>query len=181
MGTGWNVLHWLGVKASNDADRVVLDAVSAELDTLTPERARYVAAFAYLLGRVAGADLHTSDSEVATMGRLVAQEGGLDQAEAEAVVALALKEHHTFGATHNGAVSRAFAAVATPDERMGLIRCLYAVSSADDSISVKEDNEIRRITEELRIEHADFVRARHEVRQHLAVLRAIPSPPAGKA
>lgn len=113
------------------------------------------------------------------MQRLVAEEGGLAPHEAEAVVALALKEHHTFGGTHNGLVSRAFAAVATKEERLGLVRCLYAVSSADDMVTVKEDNEIRRITEELRLEHADFVRARQEVRQHLAVLRDAPPPPSG--
>lgn len=177
MGQGWNLLQWLGVSAASDTDRVVLDRVSDELEGLPESRARYVAAFAYLLGRVAGADLHTSDAEMAVMRRLVAEEGGLAAHEAEAVVTLALKEHHTFGGTHNGAVSREFASVSTPDERMGLLRCLYAVSSADDSITVKEDNEIRRITEELRLEHADFVRARQEVRQHLAVLRAVPQGP----
>lgn len=172
MTNGWRVLEWLGVKAESESDRAVLDTVSAELETLPPERARYVAAFAYLLGRVAGADLHTSDAELVVMQKLVSEEGGLAPHEAHAVVTLALKEHHTFGGTHNGAVSREFSAVATRDEQLGLLRCLYAVSSADASISVKEDNEIRRITEELRLEHADFVRARQEVRQHLAVLRA---------
>lgn len=172
MTNGWRVLEWLGVRAESASDRAVLDTVSAELETLSPERARYVAAFAYLLGRVAGADLHTSDAELVVMKKLVSEEGGLAAHEAAAVVTLALKEHHTFGGTHNGAVSREFSAAATRDERLGLLRCLYAVSSADESITVKEDNEIRRITEELRLEHADFVRARQEVRQHLAVLRA---------
>lgn len=179
MGQGWNLLQWLGVSPPSDADRVVLDRVSGELERLPETRARYVAAFAYLLGRVAGADLHTSEAELAVMRRLVADEGGLASHEAEAVVTMALKEHHAFGATDNGAVSRAFASVSTHDERMGLVRCLYAVSSADDSISVKEDNEIRRVTEELRLEHADFVRARQEVRQHMAVLRAAPPTSGG--
>lgn len=179
MGVGWNLLHWLGVGPTSDADRAVLDAVAAELDTLPADRARYVAAFAYLLSRVAGADLHASDHERLVMQRLVAEEAELAPDEAEAVVALALKEHRAFGATDNGVVSRTFAALATREQRLALVRCLYAVSSADDAITVTEDNEIRRITEELRLEHADFVRARDEVRHHLAVLRSAPAARGG--
>jgi uncharacterized tellurite resistance protein B-like protein len=50
------------------------------------------------------------------------------------------------------------------------------MSAADASVQVVEDNEIRRITQELKIEHADFVRARMEVREHLAVLRSRGTP-----
>ena len=45
------------------------------------------------------------------------------------------------------------------------------VDKAQVNVTVLEDNEIRRITRELHIEHADFIRARGEVREHLAVLR----------
>ena len=67
-------------------------------------------------------------------------------------------------------VAREFAALATSGERLALLRCLFAVSAADESVAVREDNEIRQISRELRIEHADFIAARAEVRQHLAVL-----------
>ena len=43
-----------------------------------------------------------------------------------------------------------------------------------ESVIVSEDNEIRRISRELKIEHADFIHARAEVRDHLAVLRPRP-------
>jgi uncharacterized tellurite resistance protein B-like protein len=105
------------------------------------------------------------------MERLVAQEGALSTDEASAVVTLALAEGHRFGGTHNLQVTREFAAQTTHEERMGLLRCLFAVSAADTNVTVLEDNEIRGITRELRIEHADFIRARDEVRAHLAVLR----------
>lgn len=170
MGLGAEIVRWLGVEP-RERDREVLDSVSGVLDHLTPARARYVAAFAYLLGRVAGADLHIADEERRVMERLVAEEGALSAEEASAVVTLALAEADQFGGTHNLQVTGEFASQATPDERLGLVRCLFAVSAADRNVTVREDNEIRGITRELRIEHADFIRARQEVREHLAVLR----------
>ena len=169
----WDVWQWLGFEKPAEAAGV-LDSVVTVLQRLEPDRARYVAGFAYLLGRVAGADSHVSANEVDLMKRLVAEEGGLAADEAEVVVRLALEEGRRFGGTHNVSVTRDFAQVTTPEQRLGLLRCLFAVSSADESVQVVEDNEIRRISRELRIEHGDFIRARIEVREHLAVLRGRP-------
>ena len=170
MGQGWNVLRWLGVH-EEPQEREVLDAVAAALDRLDPALARYVAAFAFTLGRVASVDLHVRDEERQVMTRLVAREGALSEVEAETVVTLALGEHRHFGSSYNLHVTRELDAVMTHEERLGLLRCLFAVSAADASVSVREDNEVRQISRELRLEHADFVRARAEVREHLAVLR----------
>jgi uncharacterized tellurite resistance protein B-like protein len=166
----WNVWRWLGLERPV-REREVLDSTLDILEHLEPDRARYVAGFAYLLGRVAGADSHVSADETALMKRLVMKEAGLSDGEAEAVVRLALDDHRRFGGTHNLIVARELAAVTTPGQRLGILRCLFAISAADASVQVVEDNEIRGITRELKIEHADFVRARLEVREHLAVLR----------
>jgi uncharacterized tellurite resistance protein B-like protein len=169
----WDFRKWLGLDAPA-ADAAPLAPVIGVLRGLEPDRARYVAGFAYLLGRVAAADSDVSIGETELMGRLVALESGLAGAEADAAVRLALEEAHRSGGTHNVSVARDFASIATHDQRLGLLRCLFAVSAADDSVKVVEDNEIRRISRELRIEHADFIRARLEVREHLAVLRRTP-------
>lgn len=166
----WDVWRWLGLERPA-REREVLDSVAGVLERLDPNRARYVAGFAYLLGRVAGADSHVTEDETALMKRLVMEEGGLSDPEAEAVVRLALDDHRRFGGTHNLIVTRELADVTTLEQRLGIVRCLFALSAADASVQVVEDNEIRRITRELRIEHADFVRARLEVREHLSVLR----------
>ncbi len=59
--------------------------IAARLGTLPPSRARFVAAFAYLLGRAASADLAVSEVEVVEMTRLVADVGGLDKEIQEVV------------------------------------------------------------------------------------------------
>jgi uncharacterized tellurite resistance protein B-like protein len=173
MGLGSDVLKWLGVEGQPDTPDLV-DTIATVLGRLDPRRARYLAAFAYLLGRVAGADHAVSAEERDLMLRLVASEGSLAREEATAVVTLALDEFRRVGGTHNVIVAREFAAVATFEERLGLLRCLFAVSAADDSVVLPEDNEIRRISRELKIEHAEFIKARAEVREHLAVLRREP-------
>jgi hypothetical protein len=79
-----------------------------------------------------------------------------------------------FGGTENFLVTREFNKIATREQKVALLDCLFAVSSSDESISVTEDNEIRQITSELRLDHADFIAARSRYRQHLAVLKEPP-------
>jgi len=79
-----------------------------------------------------------------------------------------------FGGTENYLVTREFNRLATREEKLALLRCLFAVSASDDSISVMEDNEIRRIADELRLTHEDFIAARSEFRKYLSVLRKTP-------
>ena len=59
------------------------------LEEMEPDRARYVAAFAYLLGRVAHADLEISDDETRKMEDLVRRFGDLPEAQAVLVVEIA--------------------------------------------------------------------------------------------
>jgi uncharacterized tellurite resistance protein B-like protein len=173
MGLGSEVFKWLGIEQPPDEPQV-LDTVASALVHLDERRARYVSTFAYLLGRVALADHAVSDAERDSMLRLVATEGSLAAEEAAAVVGLAVDEFRRLGGTHNLIVAAEFAALTTLEERLALLRCLFAVSAADQSVAVREDNEIRQISRELKIEHADFIRARAEVRSHLAVLNRRP-------
>jgi uncharacterized tellurite resistance protein B-like protein len=166
----WDVWRWIGFERPA-AEREVLDAVVDVLEDLEPARARYVAGFAYLLGRIAGADSHVSPDEAALMKQLIIEEGRVSAGEAEAIVRLALDDNRRFGGTHNLIVTRELTEVTSLEQRLGILRCLFAMSAADASVQVVEDNEIRRISQELRIEHGDFIRARLEVREHLAVLR----------
>lgn len=159
---------WLGVDRretvdANPALRAVLDA----LEQLEPARARYLAQFAYLLGRVAHADQHVSADETRMMEALIEREGGIPPEQAMLVVGLAKSSNLLFGGTENFAVAREFAAATTHDQKLALLRCLFAVSAVEGNISITEEREIQRVARELRIEHGDLVRLRLEYRQHL--------------
>ncbi|HEX9668473.1 MAG TPA: hypothetical protein VGC93_03210, partial [Thermoanaerobaculia bacterium] len=58
------------------------------LEALPPERARYVAAFAYVLARVAHADLAISEEETLRMERVLVERGHLPEAQAVLAVAI---------------------------------------------------------------------------------------------
>jgi uncharacterized tellurite resistance protein B-like protein len=159
---------WLGLDQAAEDDRqgalrTLLDA----LDRLEPARARHLSQFAYLLGRVAHADQHVSPEETQTMERLVEREGALPAEQAMLVVGLAKTSNLMFGGTDNFLVAREFAQQATPEQKLALIRCLFAVSAAESDISIAEEREIQRIARELRVEHAAVIALRLEYRRHL--------------
>jgi uncharacterized tellurite resistance protein B-like protein len=94
------------------------------------------------------------------MESLVSDHGQLSKDQAMVVVQLAKTSNLLFGGTANYVVAREFSATATYDEKLALMRCLFAVSATDESISPAEESEIHRIANELRIDHADLVALR---------------------
>jgi uncharacterized tellurite resistance protein B-like protein len=105
------------------------------------------------------------------MERLLVEQGGLTPEQAILVVQMAKTQHALFGGTENYLVTREFNRIASQDQKLALLQCLFSVSASDDSVSVVEDNEIRRIASELRLTHGDFIRSRSAWRDHLAVLK----------
>lgn len=144
--------------------------ISEAMDKLPAERAKYVATFAFILGRVANADMEISSEEIAEMERIVERDGGLPKAQAVLVVLIAVGQHRLFGETENYSVTQEFNQLATRTQKKALLHCLFAVSSSDQAISTVEDNEIRAISKELRLDHSDFIAARALYREHLNVL-----------
>ena len=162
-----SIRAWLGVETSAAPDVAPLRETLDALEHLEPARARYLAAFAYLLGRVAHADQHVSPEETAAMEALVREQGQVPQDQAMVVVHLAKASNLLFGGTANFLVAREFSALATYEEKLALVRCLFAVSVTDDAISMAEEGEIHRIANELRIDHPDLVALRVAHRRHL--------------
>ncbi len=158
-------------EAGSGAETEAVRKIARALDEIEPERAKFIAAFAYLLGRVARTDLEISQKEVDAMEKLVMRQGNLPEEQAVLVVQIAKTQNVLFGGTENYLVTREFNKIATHAEKLALLRCLFAVCSAEDMISTVEDNEVSQIADELRIEHREFIAVRSEFRAHLAVLR----------
>ena len=157
-----------GAEASAETETV--RRIVAALDQMDPERARYLAGFAFILCRVARADLKITTSETETMERILAERGALPLEQAILVVQMAKTQNILFGGTENFLVTREFNRIATREQKLALLDCLFAVS-ADDWISTIEENEISRICGELHLTHDDFISLRSAYREQLAVLR----------
>ncbi len=172
-----SITRWLETfrRASKPSNRNVdtdtVRKIVNALDMLEPERARYVAAFAYVLGRVARADMNVSESETRKMEELVAGLSGLPEELAILAVQIAKSQAALFGGTENFLVTEEFNKLATGGQKLSLLNCLFAVAAVDESISTVEEREIRLITSELQLTHADFINARMAYLQYLSLLK----------
>ena len=161
----------LGSRSADEGDIEGVRTIVGALKAMEPARARQLAGFAYILSRVAHVDQRVSPEETAAIERILADEGRLSAEQTKLVVDIAKAQSVLFGGVEDFLVTREFASRATLEEKLSLLNCLFAVSSADESIDVVEDNEIRRISRELHIEHADYIAARLAHRRHLSVLK----------
>lgn len=172
-----SILRFLGIEQS-ELDRPsgtgatdTVRKIVQKLDQLPPDQARYIAAFAYLLTRAARADLSVSGDETAIMERIVMKEAGLPEELALIVVQMAKTQNQLFGATENYLVTREFERIATHEQKLALLECLFAVTAADDTITSEEDNVVKQIASELKLPRADYISARLRFREHLAVFK----------
>jgi uncharacterized tellurite resistance protein B-like protein len=172
-----SILKFLGLaqqgapRESKTAETDTVRKIVQKLDQLPADQARYIAAFAYLLSRAAQADLQISPEETAMMERIVMKESRLPEDLAVLVVQLAKTQNQLFGATENYLVTREFERIATREQKLALLECLFAVAAADENITNAEDSVVKQISNELKLSHADYIDTRLRFREHLAVLK----------
>jgi len=168
-----SLLRFLGLAhdAPAGGETETVRRVVAALERMETDAARYVACFAYVLGRVAGADGGVSPEETRVMERIVTERGGLTAEQSATVVQIAQRQQALFGGTEDYLVTREFASSATREQKLALLDCCMAVAAADADVSVPEDDAVREIASELGLSHADFVAARASYREYLAVLK----------
>ena len=167
-----SLLHWLGLSDPHQTpESAPLRELVETLDRLEPARARQLARFSYLLGRVAYADRRVSAEETRAMESLVQQQGGLTADQATVVVGLAKNSNLLFGGTADYQIALEYAEAASYDEKMALGRCLFAVASSDQQISMAEETEIHRILNQLRILPDDLTKLRVEHGRYLPGVR----------
>ena len=145
--------------------------ISRQLEDMEPVKARYLAAFAYLLGRVAYSDRNVSPEEAKMMEEVLVEKGKLPVEQAVLIIEIARQQNRMLGHVDNFLVTREFNELASREQKKDLLTCLFALSAADKSISSTEDSEIRQIAGELLLEHNDFISARSAFRDYLDILK----------
>lgn len=155
----------LGLAADEEArhETETVAGIASVLQHLPPERARLLAAFTYLLGRVAFADHDVSPEERRVMETRLATEGDVTTEQAQHLVQLAVQATGSHGAAEDYQVAREFELLASREEKLALLRALFTVS-ATQGITTVEDNEITRIASVLRLERGDVTALRLEFR-----------------
>jgi len=147
--------------------------IAERLAALPPDRARFTAAFAYLLAHVAHVNPHSSDAEAGEMTRLVAETGGLTVENARLVVDLASTRAERFGATEDYLVTREFKAISTPEDRERLLHCCLLVAAADDVVDAEEAWLVNRLAEELDVDRVRLNAIRAEFEDRIGGLQEL--------
>ena len=158
-----------GRQPGAQGDTATVRKIVRALEEMEPESARFVAAFAYLLSRVANADLDISEDETGAMESIVRDFGDLPEEQAVLIVEIAKGQNRLFGGTEDFQVAQEFKRLSDRGQREELLHCLFAVSAADDEISGDEELRIRQIADELGFSHREYV----EVRAHYNDKRSV--------
>ena len=154
------------------AETATVRRIVERLEALPPDRARLLAGAAYVVSRAANADLAITPDETALMERTLVEGNGISEVEAVIVVEIARQQARLFGSTEDYLVTREFKRVATPEQRLAVMRACFLVAAADDEISSPESAVLNQIATELEIEPGEFDSIRSGHRDQLSVVRA---------
>ena len=147
--------------------------IVARLDAMPPDRARLIASAAYTLARAAHADLEISADETAAIELELQRDGALDEATAVLVTQMAKLQAKTVGGTEDYVVTREFKAIATPEQRLDVMRACFAIGAASGTISAEETAVLNQIAGELDIDVASLNEIRGEYHERLSSVRQI--------
>jgi uncharacterized tellurite resistance protein B-like protein len=157
---------------SDAGETATVRKIVAQLAALEPDEAAYLAGFAYILARVAYADLVITEAETAQIEKIVQDFGDLSESQAVLVVEIAKSQARLEGATEDYLVTRRFREISTPEQREHLLHSLYAVASAaGDTVSAEESAEIRQIADTLGFTLAELNVVRRQYADRLAALQ----------
>jgi uncharacterized tellurite resistance protein B-like protein len=158
---------------TDPSDTETVRRIAGQLDALPVDRARYLAAFAYILTRAAAADLDISQAESRAIEQLVAEHGGLPDAQAVLVAQIARNQSLLYSGTEDYLVTRQFRELASVDDRLALLRCCYLVGAADDTITSLESDTLQQIAKELDLDRESVNVIRNEFAPKLSAIQAM--------
>ena len=150
-----------------------IEAISASLAELEPERARFLAAFAYLLARVAASDGQICRAESKQMYESVVGVGRCSEEEAGLVVKLAETQAKEHGGTQDYLVTRLLKDLSSKDERSGVIAAMLQVAACDGAVEFSEEEEVRAVARQLGFSQAEFLEALSQQREFRTVLKGL--------
>jgi uncharacterized tellurite resistance protein B-like protein len=105
------------------------------------------------------------------MEQIVAQIGGLPDAQAVLVVEIARNQNELYGGTEDFLVTREFAAHASPEQRHAVVEACFAIAAADGAITSDETAELTQIANELDLTHEELNEIRRGHADQLAAIK----------
>lgn len=125
---------------------------------LGADKVRQLCLAAGLLAKVANVDEDISAAEQDAIKGVLSRSWGLSESEAEVVTNISC--HRILKGLDYFRLTRGFFECTTIDQRRSFLVCLFKVANASDKVSNDEIDQIRRISDALKLTHKDFIAAK---------------------
>ena len=125
---------------------------------LPGQEVRKICLAAGLLARISAVDSEISDDEKKAIKQVLSEEWDLSERQAQIVTQISCDR--TLQGLDYFRLSRGFFECTTLDERRNFIKCLFKIANASDKTSYDETEQIRRISNSLKLTHKDFIEAK---------------------
>jgi len=138
------------------------------LEGLQPRHARYLSAYAAVLARIAYSDREVTPDEAAVMNRIIQDVDDVPSVDAELIVAIAVASARQIGEEEGREAAELIGRFGTRAQRLGLLRCLFAVAAAHNGVSAQEFAKIEQIGRELGLGPGDLQTCRVDLERRSA-------------
>jgi len=163
----------LDAAAEGPGETATVRRIVARLEQMPADHARLVASAAYTLARAAQADLDISPEETAVIEAELQAHDALDESTAILVTEMAKLQARTVGGTEDYIVTREFAALASKEQSIDVLRACFAVAAASGSISAEETAVLNQIAKELAIDPDVVNGIRAEFHERLSSVQTV--------
>jgi len=147
------------------AESASVRRIAKELSDLDEPTAHFLASFAFILARVAAADLDIDTEEEATIEKILRGLEVVDENHVRLVSEIARAQARDEGGTENYLATREFREQSNREQRIRLLKALLQVARADGHVSEIETEEIVRIADELDFGPDELKALRSDLRQ----------------
>ena len=130
-----------------------------------------ITCLAGLLARVAFIDFEVHHGEVEAMKKSISEWTDLEEKEIEVIVTIAIEEIKELSGIQNHKYCHPLNDILNNEEKLNVLKMLFAIAAGDDTVSEQESEEIRLICKGLLLEHPHFVAAKSTVYEKLGALK----------
>lgn len=135
------------------------------------EEIKRITSFAGLLGKVAYADMDISDVEISRIRKVLQSQLNLESHDIDNIISLLGNHRAELYSIEDFIYLRIMDSLLDKPEKLSLLRTLFTVAAADDSVSAEEDAVLWSIAKGLKLSHREFISIRREFKNQLDVLK----------
>ena len=145
--------------------------ISKKLENKSEKEIIVITCMAGLLARVAFVDLNIDKNEIESMHNALKEFTDLDELEIDIIVNIAIEDMKNLAGIENHTYLDPLNDQLSNQEKFNFVKALFAVAASDSSVENKEAEEIKIITNGLKLEQKHFLAAKATVLEFLKALK----------